>query len=162
MVPGPPPLGPWDLPGAPRGGSRAQTTKVTFSLRPFGFASKFVSILMTIFGRFGVDLGSLLGVIFGLVGAFFGPSSSRNCLRTILSSKTYLFTKPFEINCFRCFFTQDGAKNDPRSLQDGSKIVLDRFLFVLNFRFDFLSFWSRIWCRFGVPNGAPGARLSWW
>ena len=32
---------------------------------------------------------------------------------------------------------QDGAKIDPRSLQDGSTIVLGRLFFVLTFRFDF-------------------------
>ena len=32
---------------------------------------------------------------------------------------------------------QDGAKIDPRSLQDGSKIVLGRLFFVFNFRCDF-------------------------
>ena len=55
--------------------------------RPFKFASKFMSILISLFGRFGVDLGSFLGVIFGHVGAFFDPSWSRNRLRTVLSSK---------------------------------------------------------------------------
>ena len=55
---------------------------------------------------------------------------------------------------------QDGTQDGPRSPQDGSKIVLDRFFFVLIFRFDFGSFWDRFWCRFGLPNGAPGARLN--
>ena len=40
-----------------------------------------------VLGRFGVDLGPLLGVIFGHVGAFFGPSWSQNRLRTVLTSK---------------------------------------------------------------------------
>ena len=53
---------------------------------------------MTIFGRFGVDLGSLLEVIFGHVGAFFGSSWFRNRLRTVLSSKQRFVTKPSEIS----------------------------------------------------------------
>ena len=71
---------PW-APGAPPRGSQGGV------YRPFEFASKFMSILISIFGRLGVDLGSLLGVIFGHVGVFFGPSWSRNRLRTDLSSK---------------------------------------------------------------------------
>ena len=71
VVPGPPPLGPWGTSqGLPRGASRAQTTRVNPGYRPFEFASKFMSILMSIWGRFGVDLGSLLGLIFGPFGAF--------------------------------------------------------------------------------------------
>ena len=42
---------------------------------------------MSIWGRFGIDLGSLLGVIFAPLGAFFGPSWARNRLRTVSSSK---------------------------------------------------------------------------
>ena len=125
------------IPGAPRGGSRPQTTRPKVTPRPFKFASKFMSILMSIFGRFGVDLGSLLGVMFGHVGAFFGPSWSRNRLRTVLSSKKRLFTKPFKTNGFRRFFaprwrpktTEDRSKTGPAS----SWIVF----FALNFRFDF-------------------------
>ena len=88
MGPGPPPLGPWGTSqGAPRGGVPAESLRVVGRRAPLGFASKIMSILMSIFGRLGVHLGSLLGVIFGHVGAFFGPSWSRNRLRTDLSSK---------------------------------------------------------------------------
>ena len=51
--------------------------------------------------------------------------------------------------------------NGSRSLQDGSKIVLDRFYFLLIFRLDFGSFWGRFGCRFGLPNGAPGVTPNW-
>ena len=86
--PGPPPLGPWGASrGVPGGGVPAQCLRVNDRHAPLELASKIMSILMSIFGRFGVDLGSLLGVIFGHVGAFFGPSWSRNRLRTVLSSK---------------------------------------------------------------------------
>ena len=59
------------------------------------FANNTISmmILMSILGRYGVDLGSLLGVIFAPLGAFFGPSWSRNRLRTDLSSKKLFCTK---------------------------------------------------------------------
>ena len=79
------------LPGVPEappwGGVPAQCLRVVGRRAPLELASKIMSILMSIFGRFGVDLGSLLGVIFGHVGAFFGPSWSRNRLRIDLSSK---------------------------------------------------------------------------
>ena len=113
---------------APNNKDNFRSLPVTFTCRPFGFASKFMSILMSIFGRFGVDLGPLLGVIFDHVGAFFGPSWSQNRLRTVLSSKKRLFTKHYVLPIlFGQNGPQDGANIDPRSLQDGSKIVLDRF-----------------------------------
>ena len=37
---------------------------------------------------------------------------------------------------------------------------MDRFFHLLIFRFDFVSFSVRFWCRFGLPNGAPGGPLS--
>ena len=120
VVPGPPPLGSWGASqGLPSGGSRAQTTRATSTCRPFEFASKFRSMLMSVFGRFGVDLGSLLGVIFGHVGAFFGPSWSRNRLRNDLSSKNIFFTKH---SVFQWFLAQNDPKMEPRSTQDRSKM----------------------------------------
>ena len=123
MVPGPPPLGSWGASQVlPRGGVPAQRLRPTYGRAPLELASKIMSILMSIVGRFGVDLGSLLGVIFGHVGAFFGPSWSRNRLRTVLSSKKLLFTKPFKLNGFNRLFAQDGApkrpKIAPRRVQD--------------------------------------------
>ena len=91
VVRGPPPLGPWDDSRVfPGGGFRPKLQgriPVTSVCRPFGFASKLMSILISIFGRFGVDLGSLLGVIFAHLGALVGLSWSQNRLRTVLSSK---------------------------------------------------------------------------
>ena len=132
--PGPPPLGPWGASqGLPGGGSRPQTTRTTSPPRPFEFASKVISICILIFHRFGVDLGSLSGVIFGHVGVFFGPSWSRNRLRIDLSSKKLVFLK--------CFFAQIDPKMGPRSTQDRSKMgprsSWVAFFVVLNFRFDF-------------------------
>ena len=88
MRPGTPPLGPWGATqGLPGGRVPAQCLRAVGRRAPLELASKFMSMLMSIFDRFGVDLGSLLGVIFGHVGAFFGPSWSRNRLRIDLSSK---------------------------------------------------------------------------
>ena len=85
MRPGPPPLGSSDASqGLPGGGPGPM------SAGRFELASKIMSILMSTFGRFGIDLGSLLGVLFGHVGAFFGPSWSWNRLRTVLSSKNLI------------------------------------------------------------------------
>ena len=117
---------PW-APGAPPRGSQGGgpgpklqgPLPVTFTCQPFELVSKLMSILMSIFGRFGVDLGSLLGVIFGHVGAFFGPSWSRNRLRTVLSSKKRLFTKHY---VFQRFLAQIDPKMGPRSTQDCSKM----------------------------------------
>ena len=52
---------------------------------------------------------------------------------------------------------QESTQNDPRSPQDGSKIVLDRFFSLLHFRFVFASFWGRFWCRFELPRGPQGS-----
>ena len=41
----------------------------------------------------------------------------------------------------------------PRSLQDGSLILLDRFCSLLDFRFDLGSFSAPFWVVFGRPNG---------
>ena len=86
-VPGPLPWAPGARPRGPRGGVPAESLRTVGGYASLGFASKIISMLMSIFGRFGVDLGYLLGVIFGHVGAFFGPSWPRNRLRTDLSSK---------------------------------------------------------------------------
>ena len=88
MVPGPPPLGSWGcLPGAFWGGVPAQSVRVGDGTALLVFGSFFISILMSFFDRLGVVLGSVLGVIFGHVGALVGPSSSQNRLRTVLTSK---------------------------------------------------------------------------
>ena len=81
VVPGPPPLGPW---GAFRG-----IPYVCSPLRgrhPSVFASKFMLIWMSIFGRIGVDPGSLLDVIFAPFGDLARLSWSQSRLRTVLTS----------------------------------------------------------------------------
>ena len=98
-------------------------------------------ILTSIFDRLGVDLGSVLGVIFGRFGALVGQSWSQDRLRTVLTSKKCFFKKTSatlgESTILEPKSTQDGTQDGPRLPQDGSKIVLDRFLFVLIFCFDF-------------------------
>ena len=85
----PVPCGPLPrVPGAPPwGGSRHQSTRVNPTHAHLVFASKFISILMSVLGRFAVDLGSLLGVHFAPFGALVGLSWSQNRLRSVLSSK---------------------------------------------------------------------------
>ena len=113
---------PW-APGAPprgsQGGVTAESSRPTYGHASCGFASKIMSILMSIFGRLGVHLGSLLGVIFGHVGAFFGPSWSRNRLRIDLSSKKCFFMKHYVVHRF---LPKIDPKMGPRSTQDRSKM----------------------------------------
>ena len=120
---------------------------------------------MSIFDRLGVDLGSVLGVIFGHFGALIGQSWSQDRLRIVLTSKKCFFKKTSategESTILRSKSAQDGTQDDPRSPQDGSKIVLDRFFCLLIFRFDFGSFLVPFWCRFGLPNGPQGVTANW-
>ena len=88
MVPGPPPLGPWGASlGAPWGGVPAQCLRARTAPAFLVLASFYMLILMSIFDRLGVDLGFVLGVIFGHFGALVGQSWSQDRLRTVLSSK---------------------------------------------------------------------------
>ena len=132
VKPGPPPLGPWGTSwGAPRGGGfPAQCLRVVGRRAPLGFASKFMSILTSIFGRFGLDLGSLLGVMFGHFGAFFGLSWSWSRLRTVLSSKNDFSRNITGSNGFGLVWTLRWGQDRLKFAQDGSKIVLDRSFFV--------------------------------
>ena len=155
-VPGSPPLGPWGASqGAPRGGFPTQTTRVTFPCRAFEFASKFMSILMSIFDLFGLDLGSLLGVIFGHFGAFFAPSWSRNRLRAVLSSKTCFFTKPFKIKGFRCFFAQDGVPKRPKIAPRRVQDRLGSIFLSLDFSFRFLIVFGSVLVPIWHPKWRP-------
>ena len=81
MGPGPPPLGPWGASqGLPGGAVPAQCLRVRSGRALLDLASFFVTILTSIFDRLGVDLGSVLGVIFGRFGALVGQSWSQDRL----------------------------------------------------------------------------------
>ena len=129
------------LPGGPWGGGPAQCLRPRSGQALLVLASFFMTVLTSIFDRLGVDLDSLLGVIFGHFGALVGQSWSQDRLRTVLTSKKCIFKKTSaalgESTILRSKSAQDGTQDGPRSPQDGSKIVLDRFFFVLIFRFDF-------------------------
>ena len=81
---------PW-VPGAPPrgslGGVPAQCLRPRTCCALLVLASFFMTMLTSIFDRLGVDLGSVLGVIFGRFGALVGQSWSQDRLRTILTSK---------------------------------------------------------------------------
>ena len=128
------PLNPWGtspgslgrLPGAPWGGVPAQCLRPVSCTALSVFASFFISILMLIFDRLGVDLGSVFGVSFGRFGALVGQSCSQNRLRIVLASKTYVHEALLGfLLIFDVFFTQDGGPRRPKIAQDGTKIVLD-------------------------------------
>ena len=88
MGPGPPPLGPWGASqGVPGGGSRPNVCGPEVGRPSWIWHRFFMTILTSIFDRLGVDLGSVLGVIFGHFGALVGQSWSQSRLRTVLTSK---------------------------------------------------------------------------
>ena len=140
--PGPPPLGSWGASqGLPGGGARPQTTRPTSR----HFPSSTLQIRITIYVDFDDDFWSFwgrswvpLGVMLGSCWRLFRPKwvldPSSNCLiiEIVICHETLRF--PMFVGQDG---PQDGAKIDPRSLQDGSKIVLGRLFFVLIFRFDF-------------------------
>ena len=146
------------LVGVPAPNYKGQFRRIppTSPPRPFKFASKFMSILMSIFGRFGVDLGSLLAVIFGQVGAFFDPSWSWNRLRTVLSSKKYLFTKPLNKYVFRHFFAQDGAPKQPKIAQRRVQDRLGSLFFPLDISLRFLIVLGFVCVPISPPKWSPG------
>ena len=77
------------VPGAsPWGGSRHQSTTPKVCHAHLFCAYKFSSILMSVLGPLGVDLGSMLGVHFAPFGALAGLYWSQNRLRSVLISKT--------------------------------------------------------------------------
>ena len=81
----PGPLG--RVPGGSQVGFPAESLQAVGGYASCGFALKIMSILMSIFGRLGVDLGSVLGVIFGPFGTLVGQSWSQDRLRSVLTSK---------------------------------------------------------------------------
>ena len=136
-------------------GSRPQTTRATSSRRLFKFASKFMSILMSIFGRFGLDLGSLLGVI----SVMLAPFSAQVGLGTILEP-TYLRKSDLSRNI--TFSNGFWPKMTPRWGQDRPKIaprrVQDRLgspFFHFEFSLRCLIFFGTILVPIWPPKWSP-------
>ena len=102
---------------------------------------------MSILGRFGVDLGSLLEVIFGPLGAFsvqVGPGTifEPSYLRKSDFSQNITFSNNFDVfvaSTWRSKTTQDRSKTGPRSSW------IDLF---------FSSIIVSIFYRFGISFGA--------
>ena len=101
-----------------------------------------------IYNDFGVDLGSFWGRSWVPLGGHFRSSwrLGRPKLVPEPSSNRLIFEKVIlcEIVRFPILLGSSGshmvAPKRPRSLQDGSLILLDRFFSILDFRFDFGSF----------------------
>ena len=53
-----------------------------------------------------------------------------------------------------------GAKTDPRSRQDGSKIVLGRLFVCLGCSLRFLIIWGSVLVLFGDQKWSPGGRID--
>ena len=74
----------------PWGGISTQCLRVRTGQKvasPLGFGIVFYDDFDVDFGRLGVDLGSVLGVILDRFGTLVGQSWSQDRLRTILTSK---------------------------------------------------------------------------
>ena len=135
---------PW-VPGAPPGGSLGGVpgpmSAGQFRSGPIGFRIK-------IYVDLGVDFWSYWGRSWVPLGGHFRsfwrlgppklvpkPSSSRLNIEQVIFQKTS--ATEGESTILRSKSAQDGTQDGPRSPQDGSKIVLDRFFCLLIFRFDF-------------------------
>ena len=116
------------------GGVPAQTLWPTSCPAPIGLASKFMLILMSIFDRLRVDLGSVLGVIFVHFGSLVGQRRSPNRVRTILSSKTLSFTKH---HVFQRLFTLFAGPRRPKIDPRRPRSSWIAFCCLLNLGFDF-------------------------
>ena len=110
------------LPGAPQGGSRPQTTRPNPVYRPFEFASKFMSMFMSIFGHSGLDLGSLWGSFSVMLAPFsaqvgLGTDFEPTYLRKIDFQRNITFSNGF---CSKLTprWGQERPKIAPRPVQD--------------------------------------------
>ena len=116
-----------------------------------------MSFSVSFWGRFGVGLGSLWGVILAPFGAFFVPSWFQNRLRTVFSSKNEFSRNTTFSNVFIDILPNMALQNDPRWFPDGSWIVL------LPFWGLFFSawFWDRFRLRFGSVLGIEMGPGGW-
>ena len=116
-----------------------------------------------IYVDFDVDLGSFGGRSWVPLGGHFRSSWRlfRHKLLPEPFSNRLTFEKVIlhEILCFPILLGSSGSHmappKRPRSLQDGSLIVLDCFFSTLDFRFDFESFSAPFWVVLRRPNGPP-------
>ena len=141
-------------PGAPpRGGGTLKSARRSVA-DPHGFR-------IEIYFDFDIGLGSFWGRSWVPLGGHFRSSWRFFPLKWLPepSSKRLIFEKVnlHEILRFPTLLGSPGSHmappKRPRSLQDGSLILLDRFCSLLDFRFDFGSFSAPFWVVFGRPNG---------
>ena len=126
------------LPGAPWGGVPAQCLRPTYGCAPPWIRIKnhvdFDVDFWSFWGRSWVPLGGHFRSCWRLFRPKLVPEPSSNCLIFEKKKHVHYMSRFLIENCQNG--PQDGAKIDPRSLQDGSVIVLDRFFSPLDFRFD--------------------------
>ena len=120
-----------------QGGFSAQCLRTVGRRASLGFASKIMSMLMSIFGRLGVHLGSLLGVMFGHVGAFsaqvgLGTVFESTYLRKSVFSRNITLSNGFWPN-MTPRWGQDRPKIAPRWVQDRLGSPFYRLEFSLRF-----------------------------
>ena len=164
MGPGPPPLGSWAAsPGGPWGGGPGPMSASQKWLSPLVFGIIFYIDFDVDFwssrGRFGLRLGGHFRSFWRLGRPKLVPRPSLN---RFIFEKVNFHETSAGVMSGAFPGPQESTQNDPRSTQDGSKIVLDRVFRFFIFRFDFESFSVSFWCRFGLPNGAPGVRANLW
>ena len=137
-VPGGPSLSPW---GASLGGGLGPKSETQSLSSPLGFRIK-------IYGAFDIGLGSFWARSWLPLGSHYRPSWHLGLHNLVPepSSNHLIFEKVMlhEIVCFPILLGSSGSHmappKRPRSLQDGSLILLDRFFSSLDFRLDFGSF----------------------
>ena len=132
------PLGPWgasrELPG---GGSRPNVCGPEHG-KPSWFWHRF---LCRFWHRFLIVLGSFWGLSWGSSSIIWAPWSAQVGHGTVFVPSYHRKSDFHETSAGVMFGAfpgpQESTQNDPRSTQDGSKIVLDQVFGLLIFRFDF-------------------------
>ena len=153
--PGSPPLGSWcTSQGLPGGGPGPKLQGSLSLVDPLNSHQN----LCRFWCRFLIVLGSILGPSWESLSIMLTPFSAQVGPGTVFEP-SYHRKSEFSRNIGRRSVwsvsrAQKSTQNDPRSPQDGSKIVLDRFFHLLIFRFDFVSFSVRFWLPKWLPRGA--------
>ena len=148
------PGAPVRLPGGSWGGSGDQTPRVTSPTASLGTASKFTTIMRSILDRFGVDLGSLLGVMLGSFWLLVGPSWSQSRLRTVFTSKKRMFTRTYVSQRFLHFFLPRWGPTRPKFAPRRVQDRLGSLFFPLDLPLRFLIVFGSPWVSFRVPKWA--------